>query len=423
MTYLIDLGSSTMKVYAHQKGKLSLKEAKTFNFKDGFDNHIGLTEHKYTQLLTYISELQLRGIDLSKKTTKIFATGIFREISDRSAFVERFYADTGMYINIISHELEQFYLESAWTAFCDNSSSFILINIGGRTTEIVIYSEGRVHERQLIDIGVGTILEDFPDINNEYSLTPLAEVVSNISARVPKIDIPIEYAIYTGGELNYMKIADYGISRNLMFDDCDHPVMISLSQYANDNRRIFEEVSIEKLHEMMPDNPKWMDGARACSALAQAICENYDVGVIVPSDSNLIDGVIRQEARSVVLCGSFNRSLSEISLLAENLQLSGISVLSPLNTQVIGNMNGFVLFEGDEIENQCTWTVETRHLKAIEQADLVVVCNFDDYVGTKTALEIGYAYKCGKRILFLNDGNSVVDFDIPSEIGLIQKLA
>jgi hypothetical protein len=43
----------------------------------------------------------------------------------------------------------------------------------------------------------------------------------------------------------------------------------------------------------MPENPTWMHGARGCSALAQAIFEHYKIDQIVPSNSNLIDGVAR----------------------------------------------------------------------------------------------------------------------------------
>lgn len=42
--------------------------------------------------------------------------------------------------------------------------------------------------------------------------------------------------------------------------------------------------------------------------------------------------------------------------------------------------------------NNCKWSVESRHLKAIRDCDMVIACNFDDYIGFPTAFEIGYAY-------------------------------
>jgi len=49
------------------------------------------------------------------------------------------------------------------------------------------------------------------------------------------------------------------------------------------------------LESLMSDDPKWMHGARACSAIAQAIFEKYGIATIIPSDANLLDGVARKE--------------------------------------------------------------------------------------------------------------------------------
>ena len=38
----------------------------------------------------------------------------------------------------------------------------------------------------------------------------------------------------------------------------------------------------------MPKDPAWMHWARSCSAIAQAIIENFWVEKIIPSDSNTI---------------------------------------------------------------------------------------------------------------------------------------
>jgi len=43
----------------------------------------------------------------------------------------------------------------------------------------------------------------------------------------------------------------------------------------------------------MPQNPKWMDGARAGAVLPQAIFERAKIKTIIPSDLNLINGVIK----------------------------------------------------------------------------------------------------------------------------------
>ncbi|MGK2348664.1 Ppx/GppA phosphatase family protein [Actinomyces sp. W5033] len=423
MRYLVDLGSSSVKVYEVRGDGPRLVSVRTLDFKSEFSPAEGITETKYLGLLNYIEALRQDGLRLVKSNSKVFATGVFREVLARQALVEKFYADTGLFLNIISHDLEQFYLEGALAGLARSNRPLLGINIGGRTTELVFYSELSVRERVPLDVGVGTVLKDFPGLNDAHSAHPLDSVVSQLksSLPLPSGEAPA-IALYTGGELNYMRLANYGLVPNAIFSDDAHPSMITLPQYVADNRRVFSQVTMDDLRSKMPSNPDWMNGARACSALAQAICEHYGVNLIVPSDWNLIDGVVYQEARSVVLCGSFNRHLEEIGRLADRLRAVGIRVLSPVSTRVVGEVNGFVLFEGDSMVNRCTWSVESHHLKAIEAADMVVVCNFDDYVGSKTALEIGYAYKLGKRLVFLKDGPSVADFDVPSEVGLVGSI-
>lgn len=419
MDYLIDVGSSTVKVYQRSAGVSELVEAQTFDFKHDFEPNVGLSEENYDRLTSYFSRL-LDQFSLTRTNTKIYATGIFREIANPALFVERFYVSTRLYFNIVSHELEEFYLETAWTGKVDSSASYIVLNVGGRTTELVFYESGTIVDRELLQVGVGPILKHFPRINEDHSLHSLEEIEESVRATLPSPAArrPV-MAICTGGELTYMKLAGYPLTVNSFFSDDLHPSEISISAYESRNQDIFGEVSIESLRDLMPENPSWMNGARAYSAIAQAICKHYGVQTLVPSDSNLIDGVGLQELRTVTLCGSFNKHLTQITEVASSLRGAGIDVLSPSSTSVVGSKDGFVLFEGDNLVNNCSWSVEAMHLKAIEECDAVLVCNFDDYVGSKTSMEIGYAYRSGKRVVFLKDGESVADFDLPSEVGML----
>jgi hypothetical protein len=76
--------------------------------------------------------------------------------------------------------------------------------------------------------------------------------------------------------------------------------------------KIFEKISLKELENLMPENPKWMHGARPCSAIAQAICEKYNIKKIIPSHSNIINGIVRQKFRYVTLSGSFRERLDYI---------------------------------------------------------------------------------------------------------------
>jgi len=418
MNYLFDVGSSTIKFYK-QDDKLTLINKNTFNFKEGFTADSGLSSINTHALLDYFKN-KTNEYKLSKSNTKIFATGIFREIRDRQLFVENFYAQTGLYFNIISQALEAFFLEKAWTNAYSISAGLLVLNIGGKTTELLIYSNGNLVQKELLEIGVGNILKRFPIINSDdLSISDLKPISEYIKNQLKSINCIIDNAIYTGGELDYMKRCQYPLRDNSIFQDDKHPCMITTKAYSEYNKKIFQEFSLNDLRNLMPENPSWMDGARACSIIAQTICRAYNIENIIPSNSNLIDGVVVQEARSVVVCGSFNRHLNEISKLIDTLKKRNICILSPISTEKIGEEKGFVLFKHDHLINHCTWTVESLHLKAIEKCDFVIACNYDNYIGFSTAFEIGYAYKCGKKVVFVENNDVVNSFDGPCEIGLL----
>jgi hypothetical protein len=155
-------------------------------------------------------------------------------------------------------------------------------------------------ERVNLDFGVGKILTEFPQINDEFSKVKLEEVVNYVKNLLPSIQNKPKIAFYTGGELTYMKLANYPLKKNSLFEDENQPFLIELEDFKIKNKEIFEKISLKELENLMPENPKWMHGARPCSAIAQAICEKYNIEKIIPSDSNIINGIIRQEFRRII---------------------------------------------------------------------------------------------------------------------------
>lgn len=429
--FLIDVGSSTVKVTRKQNDQVNLLEQKTFHFKEGFSPCFGLSKENLMDMLRYFESLICK-YALTNRNTKLYATGIFRKLDSPSNFIDLFYKHTGLYFNIITHDLEAFYLEKAWVNKKSSEvNNLLVINIGGETTELLCCHKGEiVGTPKKLSIGVGSVKSLFPNINDRFSQYSINNVVEllleDIQKELGECKEHYDVAIYTGGELNYMKSARYNLVKNIIFNDSSHPSMIAMHDYKKRNLEVFSSVEIDELKNMMPNNPDWMSGARPCSALAQAICQCFGVQYIVPSDSNLVDGVSVQEARNVVICGSFNKHLSRIAKLMNRLSENGINVLSPQNTEVASVEGDFVVFKNDIIKNHNTWAVEELHLKAIEKCDFVIACNFDNYLGVSTTFELGHAYRLGKKIVFIEDNAMANSFgdrigieNMPCEIGIL----
>jgi hypothetical protein len=288
---LLDIGSSSIKAYTLIDQTLTPLFAQTIHFKDGFTID-GLATEKEAELIHLLSQVKRDHPDSEVKT---YATALFRKLTPEAqeSLKSRVLEKTGIDLNIISQEEENEYLEKALSGKFHSPKRVILINIGGGSTEVVIVQKQRVMQRQNIDMGVSTITGMFPDINDNAPQVSHEKMVYDVQKRLPELDLHADTAINSGGELTWMKLGEYNLVPNTLFSDTDHPLMITVQDYKMRNKEIFEEYTVSDLEKLMPNNPKWMHGARAYNVLSEAICVTYGIKMLVPSDSNLMNGVER----------------------------------------------------------------------------------------------------------------------------------
>jgi exopolyphosphatase/pppGpp-phosphohydrolase len=413
---LIDIGSSTVKIYKKNPSQpLKFLETKTFHFKQDFDPSKGINIKQFNDLCIYINDIKQTYRDCIYKT---YATAVWRKLEKdvKKKTIDEFFDKTGIFLNIISHELENFYLYTGVVRNIPKDTTVLLINIGGGSTELAEVKNGKIINKANINIGVGTVLSKFPHLNDMYSKEKVETVITEIKNQLPKKKFSSEIAIYTGGELTYMRVAKYPLKENVISSNDDHPSCITLKDFQKRNKEIFSEVTIDELESFMPKDPKWMHGARACSAIAQAICEQYQITTIIPSDLNTIDGVSIQEFQTVTLSGSFRKHLDYFLNVKEHLEQKNIKIMSPRFESPKNPGEEFVIFDGEE--GMTPLELERYHLDCIEKSDTLIVCNPNGYVGASAMIEIGLAAGLGKRIIFTEKPEEFMLNTLPAQIGL-----
>lgn len=296
MEYYIDLGSSTIKVYQYQE-KLVLLEEHSIYFKNDFDSEKGISPSNLEELCRYFNEL-LGKYHFRYETTHIFVTGIFRNLNSdrRCELVKLFNEKFDLHFNIISHGIENYYLAKAMEHEY-NDKKVLIINMGGKTTELVTYHHGRVTDTKNLTIGVAEMLNQFSKVNDSISGNSVEEMETFVLDKLSTVSFDDDYdcAIFTGGEERFELLTKFPLVTNTLFDDGIHSYMISLDDYVIATKRVFFEYTMDDLYKLMPSNPKWMDGARSGAVLPLAIFRKANIPWIVPSDLNLIHGVIRDE--------------------------------------------------------------------------------------------------------------------------------
>lgn len=394
---LLDIGSSSFKVYAFIDQKLELVETKSFHFKQNLDENGELKLTTKNEFVKYLKDLRARFENYKIKT---YCTAFFRSLSQnyKQNLIFEVFDSTGIFLNIISHDLENFYLQKALIGKIENLENTILVNIGGGSSEIIVIQSQEVLEKYNLEIGIGQLLEKFGKINEEFCPHDTLEIIEFIKSFLPKLKNIVKIAIYSGGELEFMRLCDYKIVPNQVFIDYKHPSQIRLVDFIDQNKKILSEISIQKLMNKMPKDPKWMLGARSCSLIAQAIFENYQIQIIIPSNSNLVDGIIVQEFQTATLSGSFRKHLDYINKIKVNLENQKVQILSPRFAIPKNPGEEFVVFEGEE--GQTALKLEKHHLESIQKSDCLIVCNKEGYVGASALIEIGFAISLDKNIIF-----------------------
>jgi len=292
--YYIDLGSSTIKVYCFED-ELKLIEEHSVYFKNDFDAEKGISKNNLKELCDYFEEIKSK-YNLKYYNTYIFVTGIFRSlIQERKQDLIKLFNDKfDLHFNIISHGIENYYLSKAIeNDYC--GKKVLIINMGGKTTELVTFVGAKITDTKNLNIGVADLLNNFDKVNEKYSGNTILEMENFVVEKLSNVKLDKDYdcAIFTGGEERFELLTGFNLVENTLFNDNIHKYMLSLEDYIKGTEKVFHEISMEELYDLMPMNPKWMDGARSGAIIPLVLFRMANVNWIIPSDLNLINGVIK----------------------------------------------------------------------------------------------------------------------------------
>ena len=94
----------------------------------------------------------------------------------------------------------------------------------------------------------------------------------------------------------------------------------------------------------------------------------------------------------ITLCGSLNFQ-KEMMTVAEKMALEGYCILTPV----------YPVLENMKATEEQLIKLKEAHFKIIELSDTILVVNINNYIGESTNLEIDYAKKLGKEIIYYTD--------------------
>lgn len=94
----------------------------------------------------------------------------------------------------------------------------------------------------------------------------------------------------------------------------------------------------------------------------------------------------------ITLCGSL-KFQKDMMIVAEKMALEGNCILTPV----------YPILENCKRTDEQLEKLKQAHFKKIELSDAILVINVNNYIGNSTNLEIEYAKKLEKEIIYYTD--------------------
>ncbi|MGI0079818.1 MAG: hypothetical protein ACRECH_09340 [Nitrososphaerales archaeon] len=123
--------------------------------------------------------------------------------------------------------------------------------------------------------------------------------------------------------------------------------------------------------------------------------------------------VLATASLSVSICGSYNKHLKEMRAAMAECKRLGIHVLIPKYAEKKYSKNRFVYLKG---ERGTPKQLQEKNFEAITRSSFILVVDPDGYVGTSTAMEIGFSIAKGIPV-FLTDSPNDYVFRFYTEYG------
>ena len=285
---IVEVGSTCTKVDKFDGNNIEKLEGVTIQFKKHYNEDKCLRESDIKELIKSVNDLK----DISEDIY-VCGTSIFRTLGDteKEKFIERFKNETGYNFDIISQETENELTVFGTTRFV-NDKVCVFIG-GGGSTEIAIYDK-EIKESVNTKTGVIDVMQEFPDLAENYATTDLENVKAFIKER---LNLPKEKAdiliLAGGGHEKFARYSGIKYEKNTLYQDNASPIMMDIETRKKETERYYKSISLDEIRQRVKD-PDWWYATRAMSAFVLVVAEAIGAKYIVPTDIAMVYGILEK---------------------------------------------------------------------------------------------------------------------------------
>ena len=286
---IIEVGSTCTKVDKFDGNNIEKLDGTTIQFKKHYNEDKCLRESDVKELIKSVNDLKTISEDIY-----VCGTSIFRTLNnmEKINFLNRFKIETGYDFNIISQEKENELTVFGTTRFV-NERVCVFIG-GGGSTEIAIYDK-EIKKSVNTKVGVIDVMEEFPDLAENFATTELETVKFFIRER---LNLPKEKAniliLAGGGHEKFVRYSGIKYEKNTLYNDSESPIMMDIETRKSETERYYKSISLNEIRARVND-PDWWFATRAMSAFVLVVAEEIGAKYIVPTDIAMVYGLLNDK--------------------------------------------------------------------------------------------------------------------------------
>lgn len=297
---VIDMGSNSIRlmIAAVQQGQLSHveKHLEMTRLGAGVNETKNLSEQSMRDTIEAISKFKEMAVAEEAVILGAFATSAVRDAENGFEFGRRVLVETGIEVNIISGADEA---ELGFKGVCKGldkaleNQRFVIIDIGGGSTELIVGEKSHILYRKSFNVGVvrmtGKHIGTDPVSEREVKAMAqdikeiLAEGIEAVKALSPKAAIGIGGTATTFGTLD-LKMAIYN-------RDKIHNAQVSLKNLEAQTT-LLEKLSVEEKRQLVGLMPKRADVIYAGGVILRHILTALDLNSFYVSDYDNLEGIL-----------------------------------------------------------------------------------------------------------------------------------
>lgn len=285
---IIEVGSTNTKIDIYNRHNIQRLEETTIPFKKNYKENNQIVQNDIECLINKVLELKKEYNDIY-----ICGTSIFRDLNklEKESFLKYFFDKTGLEFNIISPKQENELTVSGATRFI-NDKACVFVG-GGGSTEISIFDK-TIIESENTPIGVIDVMNEFPDLSEEYATTKLETVMEYIEKRLNVPNTKTDILILAGGGHEvFARGSGVKYENNTLYEDPSAPIMMDIETRISETKRFYEAISLEEVKKRAT-NPEWWFATRAMCAFVLVVAKKIEAKYIIPTNISMVYGILEQ---------------------------------------------------------------------------------------------------------------------------------